>query len=260
MQRLAISGSHGFLGKHLFKRLERLGYTLERIDRNGLFSGEADWIFDLGAYGNLFGQNDKKEMLKANVIKLGRLLLKEYEALVYISSSSVGLKIQTDYSKSKKEAEDLLKRHVSTYDSPAVIVRPYTIIGQGEPDIHLIPKLINSCLYGEKMPFVPAPVHDFVDVRDLVEALILIAKNADKHKGETFEIGTGKAHANWEIKELIEEICGTSANLEIVDSLRPYDTRSWVANNSKITRLGWKPKYTLKQTIFNMVSEYLSGV
>lgn len=256
----AISGSNGFIGSHLCKKLESLGHEVKRIERDGSFKGRADWIFDCGAYGNLFGQDDENEMYEANVEKLNNLLTRDCKSLIYISSSSVGLETQTEYSKSKKEAEDDLKASVKLYEVPAVIVRPYTVIGTREPVIHLIPKLIKSCMFGEKMPFVPGPVHDFIDVRDLVDALILIAGNSDKYKGEVFEIGSGISTPNWEIKDLVEDVTGSKANIEIVDSLRPYDTKDWKSDNTKIKSLGWEPKYTLKQSIFNMVSEYLPGV
>jgi len=138
---------------------------------------------------------------------------------------------------------------------PICIVRPGSVIGTNEQPQHLIPKLIDSCLHHSRMDFVKEPTHDFVDVRDVVDAMLLIAENAKAHPGQTFEVARGKAVSNKEVLDLVEKTTKGRANLHNVESLRPYDNTDWKLDNSAIKELGWRPQYTLRQTIKEMVND-----
>lgn len=259
-ERYAISGSHGFIGERLVTKLEQQDQLVDRLGRGGFIPPEAQIIFDLASYGNLAHQAEKvKEIYKANFIRVLDELpqLRPEQRFIYVSSSSVMLPVQTFYSSSKKAAEELIQRWVEKYDTPACIVRPFTIIGPGEHQEHLIPKLINSCLTDEEMPFVAEPVHDFLHVDDFIEALILIARNVPEHKGEVFEVGSGQQHTNQEVKEIIEKLLNKKANIKPVAQMRTYDTAKWVANTTKIKALGWKPEKNLEWAIWDMCKEAL---
>ena len=156
----------------------------------------------------------------------------------------------------KKATEEMIQIAVRDWGIRAVIARPYTIIGRGEQREHLIPSLVNSCLWGQEMPFVESPVHDFVDVKDVVDALLIIAEKA-KFKGEVYEIGTGKQLTNGRIREIVEKTLSCPAKIKLVKSLRSYDTKRWRAKNRNLRALGWSPKRTLKETIQGVVQEYL---
>ena len=123
----------------------------------------------------------------------------------------------------------------------------------------MIPTLIRSCVTKELMPLVSGPVHDFVDVEDLVDALLLIEAKG-LFEGEVYEIGTGKQTTNNEIKDMVEEEMGLKANLKITKNLRNYDTKTWKANPEKILSLGWKPKRTIRDSIRRMIADYWPGV
>ena len=125
-------------------------------------------------------------------------------------------------------------------------------MGVGEQKEHLIPKLIDSCLYGTEMPFISEPVHDFLDVEDFVDAL-LIVKDKAQFKGEIYEVGTGTQTSNQEVRLLVEDITGKKANIRPVGNMRAYDTRDWRSNNERIYSLGWEPKKSLRESIGKMV-------
>jgi nucleoside-diphosphate-sugar epimerase len=221
----------------------------EKINRSGTIHGMFDVIYDMAAYGNLASQTQfPKQVYEANLMRVINTVNTMGNAkLIYMSTSSVLLPVQTFYSASKKACEEYLK----ITDKPIAIVRPFTVIGDREHHEHLIPQLIESCFTGKKMPFVPKPVHDFIDVEDLVDALLIIAKKG-QFKGEVYEVGTGHETSNEEILKVVEKISGRKANLEIVDSMREYDNKSWRANPERIISLGWKPKRSLEDTIGRM--------
>jgi len=260
MERLAeVSGSHGFLGTHLSRSLERSGFKVNYLGRDGVITS-GGIVFDLAAYGNMAGHTAGPwETYRANTLRVARTLecIRETGAkLIYVSTSSVALPTQTFYSASKRATEEMIGIAVRDWGVKAAIVRPFTVIGSGEQRDHLIPTLINSCIYGLEMPFVERPVHDFVDVDDFVDALLIIAEKG-KFQGEIYEVGSGIQRTNRYIRQVVERALNNKANVKVVESLRRYDTKNWKANNRLIYSLGWKPKRTLEETIKVMTADYL---
>ncbi len=145
--KIAISGSHGFIGEHLFKTLFSLGHSVFRLDREGNLPTQVDWIFDLAAYGNFHYQTEPEKIYQANVTRLVKLLqkTKDIKGMICISSASVVLPRTTFYAASKLAVESLVKAWVQEYGTPIVVVRPSTITGPGDAPHHLIPALISSC-------------------------------------------------------------------------------------------------------------------
>lgn len=245
MKEIAISGSHGFLGQRL---LEHLGPSkVIRLDRTPNVPDDVKIVFDLATYGNMYEQTDFRKIYRANFTRVAEMLQKlpPDRRFIYVSTSSVKLPVQTHYSVSKRTTEGFLK----ALDNNYAIVRPYSVTGVGEQPAHLIPKLIDSCLNGTEMPFVPDPVHDFIDVDDFVDALLILSKS--KEKG-IFEVGGGVEHSNQDVLEIVERVTGKKANVIVVPTLRSYDTGEWRSNNERMYSLGWEPKKSLTETITEM--------
>lgn len=234
----------------------------EELGRDGKFPDNIKLIFDLAAYGNLAGHKGlPDDIYEANTQRVSKILTqiiksKKDVKFIYMSTSSVALPYQTFYSASKLATEEMIKIAVRDYGIKAVIIRPYTIIGPGEHMEHLIPTIINSCINGKEMPFVENPVHDFIDVRDFVKALVLISKKA-QFKGEIYEIGSGKQTTNKKILSIAEKTINWKANTKLVKSVRKYDTDKWRANTYRIKKLGWKPEISLSKSIHDMVEYFL---
>ena len=210
-------------------------------------------IVHCAPYGNMAHHTDEDAILQANIIALHNLLQASkrlpYKAFINISSSSVLLHHETLYSATKKGGEALCKWMADEYGKPIVSLRPSSITGKGEQETHLIPRLIQSCLTGEKMQFVPKATHDFIDVRDVVHAILFLSNKADKYKGRSFNVSNGFTHSNEKVKEIVEKLTGKKANTEKVEALRSYDTKNWEVDNSPLKSIGWKPKFTLEESI-----------
>ena len=239
---IGINGSSGFLGNKLVDRLSK-DNDIVRLDRSGYIPQDIDVCFDLAAYGNLWGQNKIDKIYKANVYRVAKEISNYKGRIIFISTSSVTLPQQTFYSLSKKATENMLLLRGNS-----VIVRPYSIYGPQEYEGHLIPKLIDSCLNGTKMSFVPDPIHDFVYIDDFIDALILLK---DSDYSGVIEVGTGEGHTNEQVKEIVEKITSKKANLVYVDKLRNYDNRDWICQSNKIVSFGWQPQTTLFKGIGN---------
>ena len=188
-------------------------------------------------------------MVKANVQDLLTVLNGfSGQWFCYMSSSSVTLPVQTPYSRSKRAAEEILQ---ALPELKSCIVRPYSVTGRNEQKEHLIPTLIRSCMEGEPMTFNPYPVHDFVDVEDVVDGLINLA---DQQFTGIIEFGNGRPVTNQEVREIVEKTCGKKANAKVVtDKLREYDNASWYCQNRHPM---WQPKKSLEQSVTEMVEAY----
>lgn len=250
-----ITGGGGFIGSRLKAELIRCGqvhaiphkligvYRLEPYDR----------FFFLSTYGNMAQHKDIDQIFQANILDFCHVLHETRERgfnpslFLFVSSSSVTLPTQTAYSSTKKAAEQILEAS----PIPTCIVRPYSVIGVGEQKEHLIPTLIRSCMEGEEMPFVPDATHDFIDVEDVVKEIVMLA---DKGMTGVHELGTGEAVSNQTVKEIVEDVCGKKANIRIVETLRMYDNKDWCC---KHPAFGWMPKKTLRQSVQEMVDEYV---
>lgn len=267
MIRAAISGWNGFVAQHLDHALKKQEIQVVGIPRaimynmvelnSFLFRNKPNYIIHTAAYGNKFSQDNDLETLFANVMMLMNLLEAsrelDYSAFVNFSSSSVALPYETFYSATKASGERLVRAFVNKYNKPVFSIRPYTVIGKGEPSEHLIPRLIESCLVGTEIPFVKEPVHDFIDVDDLCDAVILLLQHADILKSHIIDIGTGISTSNQDIREMVEQITKKKATVKIRKTLRPYDTTQWVADTSVLDSIGWIPRRTIEQSIRSMI-------
>jgi nucleoside-diphosphate-sugar epimerase len=260
MEVILMTGSTGFIGSHLAAKLDR--YLPIPHDAIGLSHlPEFDRFFFLSTYGNLATHEETDLIVKANVTDLITVLKQidlrhNFKSFTFVSTSSVRLKRQTMYSRTKKAAEEVLLSYLEKYDVPICIVRPFSVTGVGEQRQHLIPKLIRSCLEGERMDFVPNAVHDFIDVDDVVEGLLNLSSHGARG---VFELGSGIAHTNDQVKEIVEKVTGQPANVDIVDKMRDYDNQEWVSGNFRARMYGWLNRITLEQSITNMVEEYKNG-
>ena len=231
--------------------MEQKGQEVLRLDRTGLIPDGVDVVYDCAAYGNLSSQRtDAKEIYKANLWRVLTEMedLDDNQKYIYISSSSVTRPKQNLYSLSKKAAEEYLRLQ----QKQVAIVRPFSIYGPGQQEEHLIPTLIRSCLYGAEMPFVGEPTHDWISVDDMVNALLVVAKYGE-FNGEIYEVGSGVATTNEEIKNIVESVTGKKANIHRINVMRDYDGPDWRANNEKICSLGWSPNDNIVNVIRSMV-------
>lgn len=251
-----ITGSNGFIGSHLFKSVPDL-FPIPHDAIQNIEILPFDNFYYLSSYGNMWGQDDINETIEANTVDLIHILKQaskfQFKSFVYLSTSSVKLDYQTPYSRSKNASEQILLAYMEKYKLPICIIRPFSVTGLGEQKEHLIPKLINSCMTGELVNFVPTATHDYIDVQDVVSAIIQLSKRSVHG---IFELGLGNMVSNQEVLELVEKTTRKKANINIVESLRPYDNTDWFSTNYKARSWGWLPKVTLKDSIKSMVQAY----
>lgn len=258
MERLKhlISGSRGFIGSQLRSSLEQQGQQVLSLDRDWTHLPYFDKLFYLSAYGNYSYQKDVLETYKVNLTEVIRTLEKSqgFGSMIFVSTSSVLLPVQTPYSLSKSAMERVVRYYSDELGVMAAVVRPSSVTGVGEQEKHLIPTLIRSCLHGEEMPFVGAPVHDYIDVQDFINGMLYVSDNIKQYQGRVFNISSGRGYSNEQVKDMVEKITGKKAKIKRVESLRKYDTKDWVVEDS----FPDVKKRPLEETIYNMVQSYES--
>ena len=205
------------------------------------------------------------------------------EKFVHISTSEVygtavsekmdenhPLNPQSPYAAAKAGADRLIYSYMTTYDLPAVIVRPFNIFGSRQHLEKLIPRFITSCILNE-----PLTIHgsgesrrDFTYVEDLANALdIVIHAPAEKVIGEVFNVGSAKDFSVREIADLIirkmnsrksSELKYTSSHLNVGD--RPGQVFRHTADISKISKvLGWRPEISFDKGLDLTIDWYLKN-
>lgn len=251
-----VTGSSGFLGKHLVSKLGEYTVTIPHEEICDHQYEDCRNFYFLSSYGNMSDHTDVSEILRGNVAQVGRvvggIIDGEFrcEHLIFVSSSSVLLPVQTPYSRAKRACEEM----ILASGISASIVRPFSVTGVGEQKQHLIPTLIRSCLTGEPMKLSPDPTHDFIDVSDVCDGLIALA---DRRANGIFEIGNGLPFTNGEVCNMVEGICGQSAKVILVEKkVRSYDNNAWFCQDFEARRQGWKPKKTLHDSISEMVEAH----
>lgn len=252
-----VTGSSGFVGKHLLKALKGDVICIPHEKISSFVFEPFDQFYFLSSYGNLFSQEDDAKIWQANIIDLISILEKisaiNFKSFLFISTSSVKLQYQTMYSRAKKAAEEILLSYVEKYHLPISIIRPYSITGIGEQSQHLIPTLIRSCFTGELVNFVPDVVHDWIDVDDVVAAMVNLSQ---KSAHGVFEVGNGKKYTNQQVLETVERITKKKVKINVVERLRDYDNAEWFSTNFRSRMYGWLPKKSLEQSISEMVNAY----
>lgn len=248
-----VTGASGFIGKRLMERLRGHSVAIPHRQITDMWIQPYRRMFFLSAYGNMADHQDVRMMIGANIrdpswLAVRTLALEiSIDSFLLVSSSSVTLPVQTPYSRTKRAAEEM----ILATPLPACVVRPYSVTGRGEQPNHLIPTLIRSCLEGTAMDLVPDATHDYVDVEDVVDGLLMLSNR--KATG-VFELGNGIPITNEEVLSIVESVTGRKANVRIVEKLREFDHDDWFCREPAE---GWTPKKHLGQSVAEMVEAYL---
>lgn len=248
-----VTGARGFIGTHLIEKLDDY-VSVPHFEIYKTDFSPATRVFFLSAYGNMSDHENEKAIVRANILDLIHVLnsvnWEIIESFVFVSTSSVKLKVQTMYSRTKRAAEEILLAYMEKYNAPITIIRPFSVTGVGEQEGHLIPTLIRSVKNDTFINLSPDPKHDFIDVEDVVDGILNLSQF---HARGIYELGTGVSYSNKEVLRLVEKILDKQSEVTIVHGMRPYDNETWVSTNFKSRNWGWSPKKSLEDSIKEMV-------
>jgi GDP-4-dehydro-6-deoxy-D-mannose reductase len=141
-----------------------------------------------------------------------------------------------------------------------IVARPFIHTGPGQLPPYVVPSFIQRLL-GLRSAGSPSQVptgnldlvRDLLDVRDVVEAYLLLLDRG--RAGETYNIARGEGFALRDIFQRIADEIGVNAKPMLDPALlRPVDIPHLVGDASKLREdTGWSPGFSLDQTLRDMV-------
>ena len=142
---------------------------------------------------------------------------------------------------------------------PVVVARPFTHTGPGQESRFVLPAFVERLRQAKATGAgtVPSgnldPVRDLLDVRDVVEAYLLLLRAGEP--GETYNIARGEGSSIRELLDRLAKMIGVQVEPEIEPSLaRAGDIAHLVGDSTKLRRAtGWAPSRSLEQTLRGLV-------
>jgi GDP-4-dehydro-6-deoxy-D-mannose reductase len=142
---------------------------------------------------------------------------------------------------------------------PVVIARPFTHTGPGQETRFVLPAFAERMREAKSGGTTRvrtgnlAPVRDLLDVRDVVEAYLLLLRSGEG--GEIYNVARGEGVSVGELFRMLAKIVGAPVEPEPDRSLaRASDIPHLVGDSSKLRRAtGWAPARSLEQTLRGLV-------
>ena len=230
---VSVTGSSGFIGKWLVKRLISEGHEVREWDRHigrDIKDWElegADFVVHLAAMADVRASMLEPELWYANNVttttRIQRLCKDAQVPLVYASSSCVHAWWKSPYGTTKKINEE-------TALPGQVGLRFTTVYGEGARDSMFIGKLLRG-----EIKYATNHIRDFLHVSDVVDGIMLFIDKGIEGRLPAYNMGTGKGNKVFEVAQAF----GWVGEITDGDDCEALDN---TADNSELLKLGWKPK------------------
>lgn len=159
------------------------------------------------------------------------------------------------YAASKAAAEAIVLAEVRSYGVDAIVTRAFNHIGPGQSDRFVVPsfaaQLARIACGGDPKLFVGnlSAQRDFLDVRDVVEAYVALAR--DGSAGSIYNVCSGTSVS---IQSVLRElILLAHVPVEVREDparMRPSDVPIFYGNNTALrTTTNWNPRIPLKTSL-----------
>lgn len=188
----------------------------------------------------------------------------EYQAADSPMDEKTPLDANNPYGISKVTQERFARLYRSQYGMKVYCVRPFNHTGVGQRDSFVLPSFCKQAAQISKSG-APGVIHvgnlsakrDFSDVRDIVRAYRMIIESDESDT--IYNVGSGQAYGLDELLNYIVSLSPQKIDVQVdPERVRPIDTPLICCDHSLITeRLGWKPKYTIFDTLKSMYEAFL---
>jgi nucleoside-diphosphate-sugar epimerase len=289
MEKILITGSTGFIGKHLVKKLKKhkiieLSNCVKKkrnhIKKNISTLSVNDIPKDITCIIHLAAMSDitlcntnPDKCFRVNVIGTQKILeiAKKINAkVIFISSSHVygnpeknpisensKLKPSSMYGTSKMLGEELCKKYSEFFKLDISVVRLFSVYGPNSPKHLVINKIITNAIESKKIELGNIfPRRDFVYIDDVINGIEKIMNETKKF--QIFNIGTGKSHSIKKVHKIIEKHCKKKIPIHIQKTLlRNNEIKNVRANINKLKRVGWNSKIELNEGLKKTINWYV---
>lgn len=164
------------------------------------------------------------------------------------------------YAASKASSDLLVLSNYKTYGLPITISRCSNNYGTHQYPEKLIPLMIQRALQEAPLPVYGdgLNVRDWIHVVDHCRAIDTILQAGVI--GEVYNIGGGKEIANIDlVKQILGILDKPYELITYVNDRLGHDLR-YAVDSSKVQRLGWRPEYTMEDTLTGIVEWYRKNI
>jgi nucleoside-diphosphate-sugar epimerase len=270
---ILVTGSSGFIGKHLVKSLREQEYVVYEFDHD---QGDiADFKFQFTRLDHIVhlaslifipaSWDNPQEFYRTNVMGVVNVLetCRKYNcSLTYISSYVYGtpqylpvdenhpVNPSSPYNHSKLIAEDVCRFYSEAFHIPVTIFRPVNVYGPGQRADFLIPKIIAQAL-DQAVNAIEVmdlrPKRDYLYVDDFIDAVIL---SFSQQKFDIFNISSGHSVSVEDIILTILRESGCEKPYSAKNIERPNEIWDVYADHSKLSsQMNWSPKTSFEKGI-----------
>jgi GDP-L-fucose synthase len=170
------------------------------------------------------------------------------------------------YAISKISGVKLIEALREQYNRDYVSLMPTNLYGPGDnydlETSHVLPAMLRKFHEAKENNHADivlwgtgTPKREFLHVDDLANAVVLVLEN--KLEESFYNIGSGEEISIKELAHLIQEIIGHKGKI-IWDKNKPDGTPRKLLNIDLFMQLGWAPKISLTQGIFQTISEIIN--
>ncbi|MEI6888031.1 MAG: NAD(P)-dependent oxidoreductase [Bacteroidota bacterium] len=274
MRKILVTGSDGFIGRAVVKRLKAEGFDVEGLD---LTQGDITQVTCFDRYleknyfhvihlaGKTFVPDSWKDPASFYRINLtGTVNVLEFcrktgAGLTYISSYLYGspeylpvdenhpVKSYNPYSHSKLLADNTCQFYALNFKLRISVLRPFNAYGPGQSAQFLIPEIIemvNNPSIPEVQVMDLRPKRDYVFIDDLVDAIF---RTIEGEPG-IYNVGSGQSVSVEDLIKTVMSLSGITKPYKAKGAERQNEIFDLYAGIDRIRlALGWQPKTTLKE-------------
>ena len=277
VDRVLVTGSTGFIGRALARRLEAMGKNVVHASRNWWTEAGREspnqrvgHIFHLAgrtgiveAWDDPVGYLDTNALGTARVLELGR---SHGCGLTFLSTYVYGIPkrlpiSETDpvqpnnpYALSKHIAEQLCAFYCQFYGVPVVSLRLFNVYGPGQREDFLVPFVIRQILDAAR-PEIEVmdltPCRDYVYLSDVIDAVLLATRAGP---GSVFNLGSGYAYSVEEIIQRASAAAGIYKPYRCRNVPRRGEIDKTVADTRALAQaVGWRPRVSIDSGLRQVV-------
>jgi nucleoside-diphosphate-sugar epimerase len=159
------------------------------------------------------------------------------------------------YSISKLAAESALRLIARQTQTPLVIGRVFNVVGPGQDERHVGGRIVSQLTAAGTNAQVNhvhigalETTRDFVDARDVAAGLALLAQRGIPN--EIYNVASGRETAIAEVLQLCLQASELEGRVEVRrGQSRPGDIPRHVGSREKLSRLGFEPQFSLRQSL-----------
>ena len=265
-----ITGSTGFIGRHLVPKLINAGYNVLELTRNIYMSEQLfgaatqkylvtedqdelvaaikafnpEIVIHLASYlTSSDSYNDMKKLLDSNLFYFLRIMdaLKNSQLKFLINTGTFAEYFKGDgkvdpaylYAATKTASRYFVDYYSKAYNFKATTVIPYTIYGGNDSQKKIIDYIYESTSASTPVDMSPGgQVLDFIHIDDVVDFYLATVGNFQKLPDKSiFNLGTGTGHSIKQLAAIIEDKSGKQCNINWGGrSYRPTDVMFAVAD------------------------------